>query len=137
MNLAFEIDHIGVAVDSIQDVLPFYRALGWTRFEMEEVPTEKVKVAFIEFANRANVELLEPTHDSSVIKKFLEKRGSGMHHICYRVKGIDNVLRDLKAQGVRLIDEVPRPGAHGCRVAFIHPKATGGVLIELSERPVK
>ncbi|MBX9765853.1 MAG: methylmalonyl-CoA epimerase [Bdellovibrionales bacterium] len=133
----YEIDHVGVAVESIEAVLPFYRALGWDHFEMEEVPTEKVKVAFIQFANRANVELLEPTDESSTIKKFLEKRGAGMHHICYRVQGIDAILKDLKAKGIRLIDETPRPGAHGCRVAFIHPKATGGVLIELSERPHK
>jgi methylmalonyl-CoA/ethylmalonyl-CoA epimerase len=135
IDQVYEIDHIGVAVESIEAVLPFYRSLGWTHFAMEEVPTEKVRVAFIQFANRANVELLEPTDESSVIKKFLEKRGSGMHHMCYRVVGIDAILKDLKAKGVRLIDETPRPGAHGCRVAFIHPKATGGVLIELSERP--
>ncbi len=134
MKPDFEIDHIGVAVSSIDSALPFYRAMGWSSFSTEEVPTEKVKVAFIEFQNRANVELLEPTSEDSAISKFIQKRGPGMHHICYRVKGIQAILDELKKAGVRLIDTVPRPGAHGCQVAFIHPSATGGVLVELSER---
>lgn len=135
MRPGFEIDHIGIAVESIEKALPFYRSQGWTEFEIEDVPTERVKVAFIKFENRANIELLEATSPDSAVAKFILKRGPGIHHLCYRVKNIDGVLKTLKSEGIRLIDETPRIGAHHCRVAFVHPQATGGVLIELSERP--
>jgi methylmalonyl-CoA/ethylmalonyl-CoA epimerase len=130
----FELDHIGVAVKSIDSVLPFYKAMGWTDFPKETVPTEKVTVAFIKMKNQANIELLEATSSDSVIHKFIEKRGAGIHHICLRVKNIEKVMADLKSAGVRVIDDKPRPGAHGCQVAFVHPASTGGVLIELSEK---
>lgn len=130
----FELDHIGVAVSSIDAVLPFYKAMGWTEFPTEIVPTEKVKVAFIKMQNQANIELLEATSTDSVIHRFVEKRGAGIHHICVRVRDIEKVMEQLKAAGVRVIDDKPRPGAHGCRVAFVHPASTGGVLIELSEK---
>lgn len=131
--MKFELDHIGVAVASIESALPFYKAMGWSSFPTEVVPTENVKVAFIKLENACNIELLEPTSDESVIKKFIDKKGPGLHHICLRVKNIESLLKELKAKGVRLVDEKPRKGAHNCKVAFVHPSATGGVLIELSE----
>lgn len=134
MRPGFELDHIGIATASIEQSLEFYRALGWKSCEVEDVPTEKVRVAFIEFENNCTIELLEPTAQDSVVAKFLAKRGGGIHHICYRVKGIESVMARLKAEGVRVLDEVPRAGAHGCKVAFIHPSAAGGVLVELSEK---
>lgn len=131
--VGFELDHLGVAVNSLEEGFKFYKALGFTEMPIEEVPTEKVKVGFLNLGNHASIELLEPTSDESPIKKFLEKRGPGIHHVCLRVRGIDEVVARLKAAGVRLVNETPRPGAHGCRVVFVHPGSTGGVLLELSE----
>lgn len=133
-GIEYELDHIGIAVESLDQGFTFYQALGFADLDVENVPTEKVKVGFVRLGNRANLELLEPTSDDSTVRKFLEKRGPGIHHICLRVKGIDQILETLKAKGVKLIDEKAKPGAHNCRVAFIHPKAAGGVLIELSEK---
>lgn len=134
LGFEYELDHIGIAVESLEKGFGFYEALGFGDLEIEEVPSERVKVGFIRLENRANLELLEATSDDSPIRKFLQKRGPGIHHICLRVKNIDAILAQLKAKGVRLIDEVAKPGAHNCRVAFIHPSAAGGVLIELSEK---
>lgn len=134
MKFEIELDHIGIAVEGLDQGFEFYKALGFTEMETEEVPSEKVKTGFLRLGNRANLELLEPTSTDSVVRKFLDKRGPGIHHICLRVKGIDRILEQLKAKGVRLINEQAKLGAHGCRVAFIHPASTGGVLIELSER---
>ena len=135
----FEIDHIGVAVRSIEEALPFYVAMGWVNqpdsIPTEVVPTEKVKVAFLQFRNQVSIELLEATSDDSTIAKFIQKRGGGMHHVCFRVKDIVGVLEKLKEKNIRLIDAVAKPGAHRCRVAFVHPSATAGVLIELSPGP--
>lgn len=130
----FEFDHIGVAVHQIQDVLGVYNTIGWEEVEIEEVPSEKVRVGFLPFKNHVNIELLEPTDETSVIANFLKKRGPGVHHICFRVKNLKSHLIRLKEKGVQLVDESPRPGAKGCQVAFIHPRSTGGVLIELSEK---
>jgi methylmalonyl-CoA/ethylmalonyl-CoA epimerase len=135
VDLEFELDHIGIAVETLDKGFEFYRALGFSGMDTEEVASEKVKVGFLRLGNGANLELLEATSDDSAVRKFLEKRGPGIHHICLRVKGIDGILERLKAQGVRLIHEKAKIGAHNCRVAFIHPASTGGVLIELSERP--
>lgn len=129
----FELDHLGIAVNSLEEGFKFYQALGFSSMPTEVVPTEKVKVGFLNLGNHASIELLEGTDPSSPIKKFIEKRGPGIHHICLRVREIDQVAERLKAQGIRLINETPRPGAHGCRVVFIHPASTGGVLLELSE----
>ena len=131
--MKFELDHIGVAVRSLQQATGLYKALGWAAIPVESVSSEKVKVAFVEMENQAAVELLEPTSEDSVIAKFLSKRGEGIHHICLRVQDLDAALVRLKAAGVRLIDEKPRPGAKNCRVAFIHPSSCNGVLVELSE----
>lgn len=135
MRPGFEIDHIGIAVHDLEKSFGFYKTMGWSEMETEEVPREKVRVGFIRFENRVNIELLEPTSKDSVLAKFLEKRGEGIHHICYRVNQIEDVLLKLKQEGVRLIHETPFIGAHNCRVAFIHPSSAGGVLVELSEPP--
>ncbi len=132
-SVGFELDHLGVAVKSLEEGVKFYRALGFKEMPIEEVPTEQVRVGFLHLANAASIELLEPTSDESPIAKFMVKRGPGIHHVCLRVKGIDGVVAQLKAAGVRLINETPRPGAHNCRVVFVHPASTGGVLLELSE----
>ena len=133
MKFEFELDHIGIAVENLEKGLEFYKALGFTNMTTEEVKSEKVRTGFLKLQNQSNLELLEPTSDDSVIKKFLEKKGPGIHHICLRVKDIDAVVLNLKSQNVRLIGDAPKIGAHNCRVIFIHPASTGGVLIELSE----
>jgi methylmalonyl-CoA/ethylmalonyl-CoA epimerase len=126
------LDHIGIAVRSL-DAAKIYEALGLTIEHTEVVETQKVKTAFLSVGD-SNLELLEPTSPDSTIAKFIEKRGEGIHHICLRVDDIEAHLERLKAQGYRLINEAPVPGAHGCRVAFLHPAAGNGVLIELSEK---
>lgn len=128
-----KINHIGVAVRSIEAATPFYRDVLGMVFEGTEVVAEqKVKVAFFA-VGESRVELLEPTADDSPVAKFLEKNGEGTHHVAYEVDDLVATLAKLKAAGVRLIDEVPRCGAHGTRIAFLHPKASGGVLTELCQ----
>lgn len=124
------LDHIGIAVKSL-DAATIYKDLGLTVEHVETVETQKVRTAFLSVGD-ANLELLEPTSPDSPIAKFIEKRGEGIHHLCFRVDDIDAHLAALKAKGYRLINEAPVPGAHGCRVAFLHPAAGNGVLIELS-----
>jgi methylmalonyl-CoA/ethylmalonyl-CoA epimerase len=126
------LDHIGIAVRSIDDA-EIYTALGLAIDEIERVQTQGVKAAFLSVGD-ANLELLEPLSADSPVAKFIEKRGEGIHHICLRVDNIEEHLARLKARGFRLINESPVPGAHGCRVAFLHPAAANGVLIELSEK---
>ncbi|PIQ28405.1 methylmalonyl-CoA epimerase [bacterium (Candidatus Blackallbacteria) CG17_big_fil_post_rev_8_21_14_2_50_48_46] len=129
----FRLDHIGVAVKSLEQALPFWQSLmGLEVLKSEEVPTEKVKVAFLN-TGECHLELLEPTSDESPIAKALEKRGPGIHHVCLKVQGLPELLEKLEAAGVQLIDKVPKPGANHKRIAFVHPKATGGILLELSE----
>src|SRR6185503_19383348 len=126
------LDHIGIAVRSL-DAAKIYEALGLTIEHVEVVESQKVKTAFLS-AGDSNLELLELTGPDSAIAKFIEKRGEGIHHICLRVDDIEAHLERLKAEGYRLINEHPVSGAHGCRVAFLHPAAGNGVLIELSEK---
>jgi methylmalonyl-CoA epimerase len=127
------LDHIGIAVASIDDALAFYRdALGLEIEAPEVVPSQRVKAHFIP-AGESALELLEATAEDSPIAKFVQKRGPGLHHITLRVDDIGAALAELRARGVRLIDESPRPGAHGSLVAFIHPSSAHGVLIELKE----
>ena len=127
-----KIDHIGVAVNSLEESIPLYRdAFGMKLHAVEEVPDQKVKVAMFEVGN-VHIELLEPTSPESPIAKFLEKNGPGMHHICYEVEDVDNSLQEIAEKGVRLIDQASRPGAGGKRVGFLHPKSTGSVLVELN-----
>ena len=126
-----KLDHIGIAVRSLESA-KIYKALGLTIDHVETVASQGVKTAFLSVGD-SNLELLEPTGPESTIAKFIEKRGEGIHHICLRVDDIEAHLVRLKEQGFRLINEHPVPGAHGCRVAFLHPAAGNGVLIELSE----
>lgn len=133
MSFQIELDHIGIATPDLENA-PFFKTLGLAHLGVEEVISEKVKVSFFDTLNSARIELLEPTSVDSPIAGFLTKRGPGIHHICFRVKGIEALVTHLKQAGVQLINEVPRAGAHNCRVVFIHPRSTGGVLIELSEK---
>ena len=130
MNPQPVISHIGVAVESIEGALAFYRdVLGLAPGEPEEADGARiVSIAF----GATTVELLEPRSPDSPIAKFLARRGPGIHHICYRVPDLDRALNACRLAGYRLIDEVPRPGAGGQRIAFIHPKSTAGILIELT-----
>jgi len=127
-----KLDHIGIAVRSL-DAARVYEAMGLRVDHVETVETQKVKTAFLSVGD-SHLELLEPTGPDSTVAKFIEKRGEGIHHICLRVDDIESHLEALKAQGYRLINEAPVPGAHNCRVAFLHPSAGNGVLIELAER---
>lgn len=126
------LDHIGIAVKSL-DAVKIYEALGLSIDHVETVEMQGVRTAFLS-AGDATIELLEPTGPGSMVAKFIDKRGEGIHHICFRVDDIEAHIGRLKAQGYRLINETPVPGAHGCRVAFLHPAAGNGVLIELSEK---
>jgi methylmalonyl-CoA epimerase len=130
-----KIDHLGIAVPDLGQAIEAYRKLGFAVDETREVPTEKVRVAFLPIGD-SRLELLEPTEASSTIARFLEKR-SGLHHVCLLVEDLEQALAQLKAAGVPLIDQTPRPGAGGSRVAFLHPKAAGGVLLELKQDPRK
>lgn len=130
-----KIDHIGIAVESIEKWLGFYKdVLGLEYTGSEEVEEQKVRVAFLKIGE-SQIELLEPTADDSPIAKFLEKRGSGIHHIALKVDDINAALARHHEAGAQLIDNEPRIGAHNMRVAFIHPKSSGGVLMELCEAP--
>lgn len=131
---AIRLDHVGIAVRSLSERVPLYRdLLGVTLARVEEVPTERVRVAFLG-DGETHVELLEPLGGEGPIAQFLDKRGEGVHHLCFEVDDIDAALSRLRAEGMTLVGEAPRPGAGGCRVAFLHPKSAGGVLIELSEK---
>ena len=127
------LDHIGIAVADLGEALAFYRdALGLDISPPEEVVSQGVRVHFVT-AGEAALELLEATADGSPIARFVARRGPGLHHISLRVPDLDAALAELKRRGVRLIDAAPRPGAHGTRVAFIHPSSAHGVLVELSQ----
>ena len=128
-----KIDHLGVAVPGLDAAITAWEALGFRVQERHDVPTEKVRTAFLP-VGESHVELLEPTDPSSAIARFLEKR-SGLHHVCVLVDDLDAALAEMKARGVPLLDETPRVGAGGCRVAFVHPKGAAGVLLELKEQP--
>jgi len=118
-------------VPRLDEAASAWEALGFRVEHREEVPSERVRTAFLP-VGESHLELLEPTEPGSVIARFLETR-SGVHHVCVEVEDVEDALRELKARGVRLVDETPRVGAGGCRVAFVHPKATGGVLLELKQ----
>ncbi len=133
MSLKFELDHIGIAVESLAGGKAFYETLGLGAMNTEKVPTEKVTVGMFELGNNARIELLEPTGADSEVAKFIEKRGPGIHHICLKVSDLKATMAALQAAGVKLTSDQPRPGAHGKLICFIHPKSTGGLLIELSQ----
>ncbi|MDR3579346.1 MAG: methylmalonyl-CoA epimerase [Oryzomonas sp.] len=127
------INHIGIAVKSLDDALPFYRDnLGMTFAGIEEVVEQKVRVAMLQ-VGESKIELLEPTGEDSPVAKFLEKNGPGIHHLAYEVEDIEDAIAGLLADGARMIDERPRNGAHGTRIAFVHPKSSNGVLTELCQ----
>lgn len=129
-----KINHIGIAVENIAEVVKFYKeSLGLTVEGEEEVAEQKVKVVFLPLGE-TRLELLEPTAEDSPVKKFLETKGPGVHHLAFDVDDIEAELARLKEQGARLIDEKPRRGAHGTKIAFIHPKESKGVLVELTEQ---
>lgn len=126
-----KINHLGIATKGIDEALKFWGdALGLENVHTEVVEEQKVRVAMLPIGE-SRVELLEPTSDDSPISKFLEKRGGGIHHIAVEVDDIASSIAQLKAKGMRLIDESPRLGAEGCLVAFVHPSASNGVLLEL------
>ena len=127
-----QIDHIGIAVKNIEESLKIYELLGFKCAGTETVEEQKVKVAFIP-CGESELELLEATDEESPISKFIEKKGEGMHHIAVRVDDIEKTLAELKLENVRLIDEKPRYGAGGAKIAFVHPKETK-ILIELTQR---
>jgi methylmalonyl-CoA/ethylmalonyl-CoA epimerase len=127
------IEHIGIAVNSIADALPFYeKVLGLKCYNIEEVADQKVKTAFF-MIGQTKIELLESTDPEGPVGKFIEKRGEGIHHIAFAVDQIEDKLREAEAAGIRLIDSTPRKGAEGLSIAFLHPKSTFGVLTELCE----
>ena len=128
-----KLDHVGVAVASLAEARRFYEELGLACAGEEEVPDQKVRAAFYPLGE-TRVELLESTDSEGLSGKFLARRGPGLHHLCIEVPDVAAALAALKAKGYALIDEAPRQGAGGHKVAFVHPKATGGVLLELSER---
>lgn len=128
-----KLDHIAIAVKDLGKSLDlFFRLLGLSAEEKISVPSQGVDVVYIP-AGSARIELITPTSSDSPVSKFLEKRGEGLHHICFTVKNIEVVLTELKSRGASLIDTVPCFGAEGRKIAFLHPKSTNGVLIELME----
>jgi methylmalonyl-CoA/ethylmalonyl-CoA epimerase len=132
----YRIDHIGIAVRSIAESLDVYRSLGLEVSHREEVPTQGVVTAFLTVGD-SRLELLEPTSVDSPVGKFIARRGPGLHHVCLSVPDIEKALAELSGRGFRLLHRVPVPGADGKRIAFLHPEAGHGVLLELSEDPAE
>jgi methylmalonyl-CoA/ethylmalonyl-CoA epimerase len=129
------IDHLGVVVQDLAEAEATYRdILGFTVSGGETLPERGLEVRFVETGN-SRIELIAPTREDSEVSGFLHKRGEGIHHICVRVANIEQAIAKMKERGARLINDTPQPGAHGTRVAFIHPKGTHGVLMELVEHP--
>jgi methylmalonyl-CoA/ethylmalonyl-CoA epimerase len=127
------IEHLGIAVKSIENSLPYYeKVLGLKCYNIEEVADQKVKTAFFK-VGQTKIELLEPTSEESTIAKFIEKRGEGVHHIAFAVPDVADALAEVEAKGVQLIDKTSRKGAEGLNIAFLHPKSTAGVLTELCQ----
>ncbi len=128
------VDHISVATDDLMRQAAILEKLfGVKTGDIEENRAGKIKLSFVDLVN-THLEFVQPLDDSSPISKFLQQRGTGIHHICLRVDDIEGALGELKTKGVRLIDQVPRAGAKGAKIAFIHPDSAGGILIELKEK---
>lgn len=128
-----KINHIGIAVNNLEEAISFYGGtLCMTFTGVEEVAGYKVKVAFFQIGE-SKIELLEPTCKDSFLAGFLKKNGEGIHHIAYEVEGIEDVIQKLEAEGITMLDKTARPGAHGAKVAFIHPESSQGVLTELCQ----
>lgn len=131
------IEHIGIAVSNLSEAISLYeKILGLKCYNIEEVPDQKVRTAFF-MVGQTKIELLESTDPEGPIGKFIEKKGEGIHHIAFAVNGIEEQLKHAEANGIRLIDNTPRKGAEGLEIAFLHPKSTSGVLIELCENKHK
>ena len=133
------IEHLGIAINKLEEVIPFYeKLLGTKCYSIEEVADQKVKTAFFKIG-QTKIELLEPTSPESPIAKFIEKNGGrgGVHHVAFAVEGLQGQLDEAAAMGIQLIDKQPRKGAEGLNIAFLHPKSTFGVLTELCENPNK
>ena len=129
------INHLGIASKTLEDAMArMERLFGMAVEHIEEVPDQRVKTAFFP-VGPSTLEYLEATDPDSPVGKFLEKKGPGIHHMAFEVDDVDEAVKELLAKGVRMIDQVPRPGAHNCRIAFIHPAETGGVLMELCQSP--
>ena len=134
---ATHIEHLGIAVANLEESIKFYEeVLGFKCYSVEEVKDQKVKTAFFKVGD-TKIELLESTSPDGPIGKFIEKRGEGIHHIAFAVKGLQGALDEVKSKGLQLIDEKPRPGAEGLHIAFLHPKSPYGGLTELCEDPNK
>ncbi|WDV45533.1 methylmalonyl-CoA epimerase [Clostridiaceae bacterium M8S5] len=132
--MVMKVDHIGIAVKSLEETLDFYtKVLGLELQDTEIVEEQKVKVAFLPIGD-TELELLESTQDDGPIAKYIEKKGQGMQHIAFRVDDIEKAIQDMIDKGIRMIDEKPRYGAGGAKIAFCHPKSTNGVLVELCQR---
>lgn len=125
-----KIDHIGIAVNSLEKSIPVFKNLGLALIGIEEVPSQKVKVAMFQIGD-VHIELLEPTSPESPIGKFLEKRGEGLHHISYETEDIEGQMENYKSLGFEFIDQEPREGAHGSLIFFLHPRSTNSVLTEI------
>ena len=130
------IEHLGIAVKSLEEAIPYYeQVLGLKCYSSEEVADQKVRTAFFKIG-QTKLELLESTDPEGTIAKFIEKKGEGIHHLAFAVEdGVQNALTELEGKGVKLIDKAPRKGAEGLNIAFLHPKSTIGVLTELCEKP--
>tara|TARA_Y100000591_G_C21495553_1_gene527332 strand:- start:83 stop:496 length:414 start_codon:yes stop_codon:yes gene_type:complete len=136
--MSIEIDHIGIAVNSLDNRSPFWVALGLMMEDDEELPNDGVIARFFSMNGGSDIspkiELLQPTSPDSPIGRFIEKRGEGIQQIAFRVENIEHTISVLLENGVQMIDETPRVGAHGSMIAFVHPKSTGGVLVEILQR---
>jgi methylmalonyl-CoA/ethylmalonyl-CoA epimerase len=131
------IEHLGIAVNSLNEAIPFFeKVLGLECYSVEEVADQKVKTAFFK-VGQTKIELLEATAPESSIAKFIEKKGQGVHHVAFAVEGVQKALDFVAEQGVTLIDKAPRKGAEGLNIAFLHPRSTCGILMELCENPNK
>ena len=136
MNLT-HIEHLGIAVKSLDEAIPFWeQKLGMKCYAIEEVKEQKVRTAFFKIG-QSKIELLESTDPEGPIGKFIEKKGEGIHHLAFAVDGLQASLDEVAGKGVQLIDKSPRKGAEGLDIAFLHPKSTGGILMELCEDPKK
>jgi len=137
MNVSSKrLDHIGVAVKDLDGAIGLYRDVLGLKLEGTHIlPERGVRVAFFAIGDEAHIELLEPLNSESTIAKFLATRGEGLHHVALKVKDIEDVLKEFKQKGITLIDEKPKAGAEGKKIAFVHPKSTRGVLLELCEGP--
>jgi methylmalonyl-CoA/ethylmalonyl-CoA epimerase len=132
-----KLNHIGIAVKSIEERLKIWRDIFGFRVEViEEVPEQKVRVAILE-SGALTIELLEPVATDSTIHRFIDRKGEGLHHLSFEVDDIEQKIEEYKKKNVKMIDDVPRKGAHGFRIAFIHPTSTGSVLIEISQKEEK